>query len=269
MNALLYTAPTIEPITVEELILHLRGDSDETIENDLLDSIIKAAREHIEDITGRALLSQVWEYYLDGWPDGDSIKLPFGNVQSVLSLTIADSACVEDDGLHNLVFTGTNKQTATGTYTIATNVITAVSLTSGGSGYLTAPTIATQTGDGSVTASLATVTWKDEDGTETTLTVNTDYLINNNGDQCGSIVLPHEETWPSETLYPIKPITIRFRCGWATRALVPHKIKSAIKMICSDLYANRESQTVGQAQIYFENKTVMRLLSRARLWDEF
>ncbi len=169
-----------------------------TAEDDLLTDIITAAREHVEDITRRALLTQTWDYYLDEWPDKDFIKLPFGNLQSVTS-----------------------------------------------------------------------VSWKDTDGTETTLTVTTDYLVETNGEGIGRIVLPYGESWPTETLYPSNPIKIRFVCGWTTAAGIPSKIRTAVKMICADMFENRESQVIGQAQIFFENKTVDRLLASSRLWDEF
>ena len=168
-----------------------------SVEDDLLNAIITAAREHVEDITRRALLTQTWDYSLARWPKANFIKLPFGNLQSVSSIK-----------------------------------------------------------------------WKDDDGTETTLTVTTDYLVEINGDQCGRIVLPYGETWPSGTLYPSRPITIRFVCGWTTAALVPYKIKAACLLIAADLYANREAQLVS-GQPYHENKTVQRLLASARLWDEF
>lgn len=81
------------------------------------------------------------------------MALTLSTLGSVTNLTIADSACIESDGTYDLIFTGANTTPATGTYTIASNVITAVSLISGGSGYSAAPAVATQTGDGSVTAS--------------------------------------------------------------------------------------------------------------------
>ncbi len=170
-----------------------------TAEDDLLTAIITSAREYVEDVTRRALLTQTWYYYLDGWPSANFIKLPFGNLQS--------------GGL--------------------------------------------------------VITWKDTDGTITTLTLTTDYLIETNGEGIGRIVLPYGGAWPSGTLYPSNPITIEFACGWTTAALVPYKIKAAIKMICADLYENREHQSIGSAQIYFENKAVERLLASARLWGEF
>ena len=168
------------------------------IEDDMLTGIIKAAREYVEDITGRALLTQTWDYCLNEWPSRDYIKLPYGNLQSVSS-----------------------------------------------------------------------VKWKDTDGSETALTVTTDYLVETNGEQCGRIVLPYSTPWPSGSLYPSNPITVRFICGWTTAALIPAKIKAAIKMICTDLYEHRDAkETQAQGNIT-DNKTLIRLLSSTRLWDEF
>jgi len=61
------------------LIIRLTATS---VEDDLLNAIITAAREHVEDITRRALLTQTWNYYLDRFPSTNFIKLPFGNLQS-------------------------------------------------------------------------------------------------------------------------------------------------------------------------------------------
>ena len=171
-----------------------------TAEDDLLTDLISAARMHVEDMTSRQLITATWEYYLDEWPRGNYIELPFGNLQS---------------------------------------------------------------------AGLA-VSWKDTDGTETTLTLTTDYLIETNGAWVGRIVLPYAETWPSGTLYPSNPIKISFSCGWTTAALVPSPLKSAILLICGDLYENREGQTYGtNSSEYTDNKTVQRLIKSYRLWDQY
>jgi len=170
--------------------------SHETIEDTWLNDAIQAAREHVEDITRRALLTQTWCYYLDQFPDKDFITIPFGNLQSVTS-----------------------------------------------------------------------VKWKDTDGTETTLTATTDYLVETNGDQCGRIVLPYGESWPSGSLYPSNPITIEFVCGWTAAASIPKKIKAACLMLCAKLYASRGEDVIGQSVV--EDKTVDRLLASSRLWEEF
>jgi len=168
-----------------------------SVEDDLLNAIITAAREHVEDITRRAIITQTWDYFLGQFPSVDYIKLPFGNLQSVSSVKYTDS-----------------------------------------------------------------------DGDETTLTADDEYLVQQNGEQCGFIILPYGVSWPSFTAYPSHPVAIRYVVGWTTRALVPYKIKAAILLICADLYANREAQIVS-GQNYHENKTAQRLLASARLWDEF
>lgn len=116
--------------------------------------------------------------------------------------------------------------------------------------------------------SVTHIKYTDSDGDQTTMTVTTDYLVETNGEGIGRIVLPYGETWPSFTAYPSNPIVIRYVAGWTTRALVPYKIKAACKLIAADLYTNRESQIVS-GQAYQENKTVMRLLASAKLFDEF
>ena len=168
-----------------------------TIEDDLLNDIITTSREHVEDITRRAIITQTWDFFLTEWPTADFIKLPKGNLQSV-----------------------------------------------------------------------SYVKWKDTDGDLTTLTEDTDYHVEQNGDQCGRIVLPYATSWPTGTMYTVQPISIRYVVGWTTRALVPYKIKAAMKLICADLYSNREAQVLS-GQDYRKNEAVMDLLGSARLWDEF
>lgn len=162
-----------------------------------LNTIIKSAREHVEDHTRRALLTQTWDYYLNEFPLGNAITLPFGNLQ-------------------------------------ATDLA---------------------------------VKYKDEDGTETTMTLTTDYLVETNGPQHGRIVLPYGVTWPTGAYYPSNPISVRFACGWTTAALVPFKIKAAVKLIAADLFEMRGEPTLGATVV--ENKTAERLLASERLWGNF
>jgi len=111
------------------------------------------------------------------------------------------------------------------------------------------------------------IKWKDTDGTETTLTVTTDYLVETNGTQCGFIVLPYGGSWPSGELYPSNPITIRFVCGYATQAEVPISIKQAVKRCCVNLYANRGDDIIGVNTVNYD-KTYDRLVNNVgRLHD--
>lgn len=62
----LVTGPTEEPISLEEAKAHLRVDGND--EDTLIQSLIVAAREHVETITRRALLTQTWDLFFDYWP---------------------------------------------------------------------------------------------------------------------------------------------------------------------------------------------------------
>lgn len=62
----LITAPTKEPITLDEAKNHLRVDGND--EDALIANLIAAAREIAENFTGRALMPQSFEYILDDFP---------------------------------------------------------------------------------------------------------------------------------------------------------------------------------------------------------
>ncbi len=379
--------PAFEPITLAELKLHIRLDSGSFSDNvDEVRSILVG--DHALGV-GYALLgipvevlgyTALVELSAGTFPAAGTaeVKIQESDTDgSVLTLTIADSSCVEANGTYALVFTGTCVTAATGTYTILANVITAVSITTGGLGYTTAPTVATQTADGSVTATIGTWTdwtggaftmvtaandettyekaytgtkryirtvaqvlldtcdfgtsvirlaatsveddllnaiitaarehvedicrrqiitatwnfvlqeWPDKNyiklpygnlqtvsyikykesdwasvADDVTLTLGTDYLVETNGEQCGRIVLPYGESWPSGTLYPSNPIIIRFVSGWTTAALVPSKIKSAIKFAAEDSYYHGNRHDILE-------EVINNLLASSRLWDEF
>ena len=95
MKLVVNTGPTIEPITLLELKNHLKIDvgtlADSAQEDTVLNSLIKASRKHVENITRRRLVSQTWDYYLDGWPCEDYIKIPFGNLSATVAVTYYDS----------------------------------------------------------------------------------------------------------------------------------------------------------------------------------
>ena len=82
------TAPDVEPVTKAEVKIHLRLATTAaeaaayTTEDDLLDRLITTARIITEQEIGRKLITQTLEYYLDEWPDGDEIKLPYPPLQS-------------------------------------------------------------------------------------------------------------------------------------------------------------------------------------------
>lgn len=86
----LKTAPAAEPVLLADAKLWMKLDSD-TTDDTLITSLIKAARIYCEAITGRALITQTWYYYLDKFPCEDFIKLPKPPLQSVTSIKYTDS----------------------------------------------------------------------------------------------------------------------------------------------------------------------------------
>jgi len=77
MPCVLKTAPTLEPVTIEEVkaFLRISGTEDDA----LVGALITAARVRLEFETRRSFLTTVWTLYLDEWPDADegsAIKFP-------------------------------------------------------------------------------------------------------------------------------------------------------------------------------------------------
>ncbi len=92
MSLKLITAPTVEPITLQETKDHLRVDG--TTDDALISALILAARQHLDGRDGwlgRALMAQTWDYTLDEFPPGDFIRLPLAPVQSVTSISYTDT----------------------------------------------------------------------------------------------------------------------------------------------------------------------------------
>lgn len=87
MSLRLVTPPATEPIDLTEAKLQCRVDG--TDEDDLLTLYISAARQFVENYTGRALISQTWELVLDDF--SDTMMLPKGPAQSITSITYYDT----------------------------------------------------------------------------------------------------------------------------------------------------------------------------------
>jgi uncharacterized phiE125 gp8 family phage protein len=91
-NLRLVTEPGVEPVTLEEAKLHLRVDVDD--DDDLITALIVAARQMVENILRRALVSQSWELNLDAFPGVDTVEVPLPPLQSVEALTYTDASGV-------------------------------------------------------------------------------------------------------------------------------------------------------------------------------
>lgn len=89
MQQHLVKPPTAEPVSRDQAICHLR-ESDSTAQNELIDALITAARESVENFTRRILVQQTLKVTLDRFPG--CIELPVSPVREVSSIQYVDTA---------------------------------------------------------------------------------------------------------------------------------------------------------------------------------
>ena len=89
MITTLVTGPTEYAVSLSEAKDHLRITH--TDDEGYITSLIKAAQDRIELLTGRKLISQTWKYYLQEFPGENYIVLPYGQLTSVTHLKYTDS----------------------------------------------------------------------------------------------------------------------------------------------------------------------------------
>jgi len=78
MQALkLVTGPAIEPVTLSEVKNYLRIEGND--DNAMLEGFISAARILVEQHTGRVLITQTWDMFLDHFPAQKFIDSAFGD----------------------------------------------------------------------------------------------------------------------------------------------------------------------------------------------
>lgn len=87
MSLVLFAGPTLEPVTVQEATDWARIT--ESSEDDLVDGLIRSARAHVEQLTGRALITQTWDLYCDEFPEQFDIPKP--PLQSVSFIKYTDA----------------------------------------------------------------------------------------------------------------------------------------------------------------------------------
>ena len=99
----LITAPVAEPLSLYEVKQHVQLPQEYVAHDGYLSALITAAREYCEQQTGRACITQTWDYTFDTWPltairdvylDG-TIYLPLSPIQSVTSVKYYDQSGVQ------------------------------------------------------------------------------------------------------------------------------------------------------------------------------
>jgi uncharacterized phiE125 gp8 family phage protein len=115
--------------------------------------------------------------------------------------------------------------------------------------------------------SVTSVKYTDEDGNSQTFS-DSNYGVKT-VPTLGEVVLLDGASWPTETLYPVDPVIIRFICGYGDDPEdVPSNICHAIKLMVADGYEFRESGSVGVGSSpYVSSMADKSLLQPYRIWN--
>lgn len=90
MIPILVAGPAVEPITLDEMRAYLRLDGPQ--EDDLVATLIKAARLLVEAQARLILIEQSWRLVLDRWPADRILRLPFAPIIAVDAISLLDGA---------------------------------------------------------------------------------------------------------------------------------------------------------------------------------
>lgn len=98
------TEPTAEPIERADAKLFARVESSVTADDGLFDSLIKSARRAVEAFTGRAIMTQTWDWFIDGAP-GDVLDVPLPPLASVTGIFFTDEDGTEGSAVDSGKYT--------------------------------------------------------------------------------------------------------------------------------------------------------------------
>jgi uncharacterized phiE125 gp8 family phage protein len=85
--------PAAEALTLADVKAHLRIE--DAAEDALLAGLIATARDHLERMTGLALISRTMRLYLDAWPRARVLDIAHGPVQAITDIRVFDASGAE------------------------------------------------------------------------------------------------------------------------------------------------------------------------------
>ncbi|TAK49744.1 MAG: hypothetical protein EPO23_00475 [Xanthobacteraceae bacterium] len=100
MPAYLLTAPAAEPLSLDDARRYLRVEHDD--DDATIAALIAAARNHVEALTRRVLITQTWRFVRDDWPGDGRIRLRMGPLRGLSAARLIDAqgtAAALDAGL--------------------------------------------------------------------------------------------------------------------------------------------------------------------------
>lgn len=103
MKTSLYSAPTVEPVTITEVQRHLRITNDD--DNLYLSGLVTVARQWAEAFTGRCFVEQTWDEWFSGFPVEKFVlsKMPLVSVTGVYYTDYAEVTTALVEGTDYLV----------------------------------------------------------------------------------------------------------------------------------------------------------------------
>lgn len=90
MLPLLIAGPALEPVSLSQAKIFLKVDTGD--DDELLNTLIIAARLMVEAASGRVLINQTWRLVLDEWPYDNMLRLPVAPVSAIAAARVFDAA---------------------------------------------------------------------------------------------------------------------------------------------------------------------------------
>ena len=198
------------------------GEGDE---DDLIEALITAAREHAENVMcWRTFITTTLELWLDEWPDGNVIELPRPPVQE----TAVTAGSFSIGTVYRILTAGTTDFTLIGA--ADSEVGTCFKATGAG------------TGTGTATASGVVVYYDTDD----TAYYATGISLDKNDLYAPKVYLRYGESWPSTTLRPRGGICVTYTAGYGDAGSdVPAKFRQGLKLMIGHWYEHREEVIAG------------------------
>lgn len=117
------------------------------------------------------------------------------------------------------------------------------------------PIISMSGTDGATPANTLGITYVDEDGDTETLTLNTDFYLDNHSD------IPRVkpvDSWPSDVDDErINSVSITYTAGYGAAAVVPPEVKQAMLLQIGSMYENRQDESAGSMEMLHWSSTAL------------
>lgn len=220
MSLKLITAPTVEPLSLGDVLIHLRLDETSP---ELSTGTLVIGRYYL-------ITATTTNAFYTGCAVGDTFQ---ATVATALSSTVKVREILEGVYLTTLITAARQHvESLCGPLVTQTWEQYLDSWPTGDAIAIERPRLLTVT----------SIKYLDSDALEHTFAA-TDYVVDLVLDR---VVLKATTSWPSDDLYVANPIYVRFTCGYgATAATVPQPLRLAMLLLIGQWYENRELITNG------------------------